>query len=241
LKTFLDIVPSIFTKNELALKHNEALERLGAYNLTIFISLFICCALVIYVYLRYYKKILQIITSVISYGASLQIQREGYSFFRAFSISLFIIYVISGTIFFTDLCIYWGWFKHTSSQLITTITALAIIILILGRGMLNNLLGLITKEKTVTDDSFFQYTSNTYVGGLIMLVICLLLHYSNFSAMYLFPIGLGFLGLLFMLRMARIMAYGYLAYGFSIFHIVLYLCAIEIIPLAVFIKVIVQS
>jgi hypothetical protein len=234
-------VPSIFVEHELALKHNETLIRYESYNLPVFISLFICCALVMYIYLCYYKKSLQVFSSVVSYGAGQQIQREGHSFFRPFSVSFFLIYMICGAIFFTDLSVYMGWFRNLPTGIITLLCALAIDILVLIKGVLSNLLGVIIKENNATKDSFSQYAFSLYSGGLVMLILCLLLHYSNFSAMYLFPVGLGLLGILFMLRMIKIVAFGYLQYGFSIFHLLLYLCVIEIIPLVVFVKVIVGS
>ena len=188
MKVFLEIIPSIFAKNELFLKHNEALPRIEPYNLPVFILLFISCALVIYIYLRYYKKSLQVFLSVVSYGVFQQIQRDGYSFFRSFSISLFLIYVICSAIFFTDLSIYSGWFKNIPAEMITLVSVLAIGILVLAKGILSNLFGIIIKEKNATEDSFFQYTFSLYTGGLVMLVICLLIHYSNFSSMCLFPL-----------------------------------------------------
>ncbi len=149
--------------------------------------------------------------------------------------------MICGAIFFTDLSVYMGWFRNLPTGIITLLCALAIDILVLIKGVLSNLLGVIIKENNATKDSFSQYAFSLYSGGLVMLILCLLLHYSNFSAMYLFPVGLGLLGILFMLRMIKIVAFGYLQYGFSIFHLLLYLCVIEIIPLVVFVKVIVGS
>jgi uncharacterized protein DUF4271 len=234
-------VPSIFVKHELSLKHNEALVRNESYNLSIFISLFICCALAIYIYLRYYKKTLQVFSSLISYGAAQQIQREGHSFFRSFSVSFLLIYVICGAIFFTDLSIYQGWFSNISAEMITLLSIFAICILVLLKEALSNLLGVIIKENNANEDSFSQYALSLYAGGLVMLILCLLLYYSNFPSIYLFPIGLSLLGLLFALRMVKTLVFGYFQYGFSIFHLVLYICAFEIIPLAVFIKIIVKS
>lgn len=239
MKILLDIVPSIFARNELGLKHNEALQRIESYDLPIFISLFVCFGLAMYIYLRYYKKLVQICMSLLSYSASQQMQREGYSFFRSFSIYLFIIYVVCGAIFFTDLNIYFGWFKFVYSYTITMLFLLVIIVIVLIKGILKNVFGLITKEKNANDDVFFLYSSNLYLGGLIMLILCLLLHYSNFPSLYLLLIGLGLLGFLFALRMVRMLVFGRLQYGFSIFHLVLYLCTVEIIPLAICVKIII--
>lgn len=149
--------------------------------------------------------------------------------------------MICGSIFFTDLSIYSGWFKNSSSETITLLSALTIGIIFLTKKAVSHVVGLIIKEKSATDDYFFQYNLNTNTIAIIALVVCLLLHYSNVPSTYLFPIGIGIVGLLFVIRAAKTLAFGYLAYDFSIFHLVLYLCAFEIIPLAVFVKIIVRS
>jgi len=241
LKTLLDIVPSIFLRHELALMHNETLPRDASYNIPVFIMLFVCCCLVIYLYLVHYKKTLLVLSSVLSYSAGQQIQREGYSFFRSFSISLFFIYAVCGAIFFSELSVYMGWFRSLPSSLITPLCIFSICLFVFVKGLLNNLLGIVIKEKNATEDLFYQYTFGLYIGGLFMLILCLLLHYSNFQAMYLFPVGLSLLGFIFIVRIVKTIAFGYLQYGFSIFHLVLYICAFEIIPLAVFVKVIVRG
>jgi hypothetical protein len=237
----LQITQSIFSNNELALKHQEAVERVGNYNFPVFVLLFISCALAMYVYLRYYKKTLQVFSSVVSYGASQQIQRDGHSFFRSFSLSLFLIYMICGGIFFTDLSTYFGWFRIVSPDTRMFISILFIGFLILLRRILGRLFGLIVKEKAAIEDYFFQYSFNIYVGAFALLMFCLLLRYSNLPASHLFPIAIGVLGLLYSIRIAKILAFGYSTYGFSLFHLVLYLCAVEIIPLALFVKIIVNG
>lgn|GEM_PF-1870307 len=241
MKTLLQITQSIFTKHELAVKHTDSLERNWNYNLVAFLLIFVCFALVIYVYLRFYKKTLLVFSSVISYGASQQIQREGHSFIKSFSICLFLIYMICGGIFFTDLSVYSGWFKNISVDVIKLVSIISIGILIIVRRFLSQALGSVIKEKNATEDLFFQYAFGAYIGALIMLACCLLLHYSNIAPAYLFPLGISTLGLLYGIRVIKTLAFGYTMYGFSLFHLVLYLCAVEIIPLAVFVKVIVNS
>jgi hypothetical protein len=241
LKTLLQITQSIFAQHLLETKHKEVLVRNETYNIPVFTLLFICCALVMYVYLRYYKKTVQMFSATISYGALQQVQREGHSFIKSFSICLFLIYMICGGIFFTDLSIYSGWFRNTSTEKLTMLSIAAILGLILVRRIVSRGVGLIIKEKNATEEWFFQYTFGVYVSALIMLVFCLLLHYSNAPAAYLFPLAISIITLLYSIRVVKTVAFGYSAYGFSVFHLVLYLCAIEIIPLAVFVKLIVNS
>ena len=125
--------------------------------------------------------------------------------------------------------------------MITAISILSLGVLILVKRLFNNVFGLIIKEKSSLEDSYFQYAFNVYAEGLVLFIFCLLIHYSNLPAAYLFPLCLGILGLIFTIRAIKTIVFGYLTHGFSVFHLVLYLCAIEIIPLAVFVKIIVNS
>ena len=184
---------------------------------------------------------MQIFSAVVSYGALQQIQREGHSFVKSLSVSLFLIYIVCGGIFFVDASTYWGWCSHTSADVITILAIIVILVLILARRIVSRSLGLIIKEKNATEDWFFQYAIGIYVGALIMLVFCLLLHYSKVSPSYLLPLAICIITLLYAIRMVKTLAFGYSVYGFSLFHLVLYLCAVEIIPLAVFVKLIVNS
>jgi len=149
--------------------------------------------------------------------------------------------MVCGGLFFADLSIYQGWFKNVSIELIKWVSIILVGVLILFRRLLNQALGSIIKEKTATEDLFFQYAFGIYISALVMLVCCLLLHYSNIPPAYLFLVGISVLGLIYGIRAVKIMVFGYTVYGFSPFHLVLYLCAVEIIPLAVFVKVIVNS
>jgi hypothetical protein len=241
LKTFIQIPQSIFAGHELVLRHNQTLFRDGSYNVPVFFLLFVCCALLIYVYIRFYKKSLHVFSAVIRYASSQQVQREGHSLFKAFSIALFLIYIICGGVFFTDLSVYMGWVKNIPSDKIIILSISVLGLLILAKRFLNVVFGIIIKEKNATEDSFFQYSFNLYTGGLILFIFCLLIHYSEVPGMYLFPLCLSILGLLSLLRLIKIIVFGYRQYGFSVFHLLLYLCAIEIIPLAVFVKIIVNS
>jgi len=149
--------------------------------------------------------------------------------------------MICGAIFFTDLSTYFGWERQIPSDIITLLAILVIGVVILIRRVITYLLGLIIKEKNAAEDYFFQYSFNLYVGAFVLLAFCLLLRYSHLPASYLLPITISLLGVLYAIRMVKIMAFGYSIYGFSLFHLVLYLCAVEIIPLAVFVKIIVNS
>ena len=149
--------------------------------------------------------------------------------------------MVCGGIFFSDLTTYKGWFKASSTDTVKLISIIALAIIILLRRFLNQALGAMVKEKSATEDLFFQYAFGTYINAFVLLACCLLLQYSNIPPVYLFPVGISVLGLIYGIRVVKTLVLGFATYGFSLFHLVLYLCAVEIIPLAVFVKVIVNS
>ena len=121
------------------------------------------------------------------------------------------------------------------------LSILVIVLFMVIRRVLTLSIGLMTKEKNASEDMFFQFASEMYTRALVLLLFCLLLHYSALNPVYLFTICLSILALLYAIRVVKLLIYGYSIYGFSLFHLVLYLCAVEIIPLAVFVKIIVKS
>jgi hypothetical protein len=217
--------------------YGTAIPREISYNVPVFILLAGACALLLTVYLLYYKKTLQLVQGVFSYGSSRQLQREGYSFFKFFSISLTGIYIISAAVFFTYLNQQRQWVAQgqTNKVLFLSLAFLSSVVII--KRSLPAIFTLFLRNKKALTDYFFQYSFSIKAEGLVLLPICLLLYYSTVPPVLLLSIGLGLPSLIFLLRIARALAWAGSEYGVSVFHIVLYLCTVEILPLAVFIKV----
>ncbi len=217
--------------------NGTALPREISYNVTVFVLLISACVLVLFVYLLYYKKVFQLIKGVLSYGSSRQLQREGYSFFKFFSLALIGVYIICAAVFFSYLNERGGWITLSNNQWILPFSVIFLATLLLTKKLSSRFLSLFLKNQKALNDYFFQYSFSVKTEGLFLLPLCLLLYYSTIPPVYLMVIGLAVPALVFMLRIARTLLWGGAEYGFSVFHIVLYLCTVEIIPLAVFIKV----
>ena len=231
----------IFSSHNLLPFHAGAVPRNVSYNFPVFILLTCACILLLAVYLVYYKKTWQLVQGVFSFGALRQLQREGYSFFKFFSLALTLVYIICISIFFVDLNDRMHWIRLQNDQwlLPTSIVVLAVLLLI--KKMSSAVVSIFLKNQKALNDYFFQYSFSIKAEGLLLLPVCLLLHYSAVSAVYLIPLGLLIPTLLFSLRVIRTLSGGRAEYGFSVFHIVLYLCTVEIIPLVVFIKILVAG
>src|ERR1700739_3862307 len=101
----------IFSSHNLAPFPSVILPREASYNLTIFIFLVSASTLLLFVFVLYFKKIVQLVQGVFSYSSSKQFQREGYSFFKFFSLALTAVYIICASIFFSDLNERMQWIK----------------------------------------------------------------------------------------------------------------------------------
>lgn len=219
------------------LNYGTAIPRQVSYNVPVFILLMLACVLTLFVYLLYYKKALQLVQGVFSYSSSRQLQREGYSFFKFFSLALTAVYIICAAIFFSYLNESAGWVQLRDQRMVLPLSVGFLAALLLLKRVLVEIGALLLKNRKALSDYFFQYSFSIKTQGLLLLPICLLLYYSSAPASYLIALGIGLPALVFLMRMIRVIAWGSSEHGVSVFHIVLYLCTVEIIPLAVLIKV----
>jgi hypothetical protein len=231
----------IFSAHNLAPFHAQALPREVSYNFLVFILLVGAGTLLLFVYLLYFKKTLQLVQGVFSYGSSRQLQREGYSFFKFFSLALTLVYIICAGIFFTDLNDRMHWIGLQNHNLLLFLCLIFLAVLLLMKKMSAAVFSLFIKNQKALNDYFFQYSFSIKTEGLLLLPVCLLLHYSAVPAPYLLLLGLLIPTIIFSVRVIRALLWGRAEYGFSVFHIVLYLCTVEIIPLVVFIKILVAG
>jgi hypothetical protein len=231
----------IFSAHNLSPLHSGVLPRDVSYNFPVFILLTAAAILLLFVYLLYFKKTLQLVQGVFSYGSSKQLQREGYSFFKSFSLALTLVYIICASIFFTDLNSRMHWIVMQNSALLLPLCIVCLTAVLLVKKMSSAIFSLFLKNQKALNDYFFQYSFSIKTEGLLLLPVCLLLHYSAVLPAVLLLFGLAIPALIFSVRVVRTLLWGRAEYGFSVFHIVLYLCTVEIIPLVVFIKILVAG
>ncbi len=233
--------PHIFSAHNLEPFHPGVLPREVSYNFPVFILLVGASTLLLFVYLLYFKKTLQLVQGVFSYGSSRQLQREGYSFFKFFSLALTSVYIICASIFFMDLNTRMHWIILQNNQWLLPACLSCLTALLLAKKMSSSVFSLFLKNQKALNDYFFQYSFSIKTEGLLLLPVCLLLHYSAMPPIYLLSLGLVIPAIIFVVRIIRTLLWGRAEYGFSVFHIVLYLCTVEIIPLVVFIKILVAG
>lgn len=230
-------VPSVIMQVNTEGVYGVAVPREVSYNVPVFILLITASALALFVYLLYYKKTMRLMHGVFNLGALKQLQREGYSFYNFFSLSLFAVYVITVAVFFTFINEKQGWVKLSDGRFILPLSLVFMAFLVALRKITVLLFAPLLRARKPLGDYFFQYSFSVKTEGLLLLPICLLLYYSSVPSSLLVSAGMGLLVFIFLERFLRTAVYAGPEYGFSLFHILLYLCTVEIIPLAVFIKV----
>ena len=132
---------------------------------------------------------------------------------------------------------YYGVIPNNSSGIIFWLISLGVII---ASVTLRHLLCVLTGRISGEEEVFIEYLHGVYqfyrFSALIIIVIIILMSYT-----VLLPVGpgiiLGFivLGLMYLIRVVRLMIF-FIARNISIFYFILYLCALEILPVLVLVK-----
>lgn len=184
---------------------------------------------------------MRLLQGLFNFGALQQMQREGYSYYNFFSLSLFAIYALSSAVFFSFLNEKMQWIKADNKNLVLFAAFLFVMLIPIIRKLGALLFPALFKSRKAFADYFFYYSLSVKTGGLLLLPVCLLLYYSHLPSVYLMMAGLSIPALVLVIRVLRTLIWGGSGYGVSVFHILLYLCTVEFIPLLVFIKILLSG
>lgn len=105
--------------------------------------------------------------------------------------------------------------------------------------LLIQLIGKIFKTPQATYLYLVHSTMINNIGGLLYLPVLIFMAYAPIP--FLFPIAFGLLGLLYLMKLGRAGLAGWQETKFSKLHLFLYLCALEILPLALIFKILLTS
>jgi len=184
------------------------------------------------------KRLALIFSSVFSRSSANLLIRESNAFrFQSFSF-LLIIYLISITLFVFQVFRYLspGSVDFWPNILFYLKIVGAFIAFFLIKITTIRIVGFIFKNPHTAS----EYIQNMFIfnlfAGIILLPLVLFIHYSH-SSLFLF-VSFGFLIILMILRFIRGIFVGLSDHKFSLFHLFLYLCTLEILPLIVIAKLI---
>lgn len=184
---------------------------------------------------------MKLLQGLFNFGALQQMQREGYSYYNLFSLALFAVYILSTAVFFSFLNGHLHWISPGNENLVLFSALFFVMMLPVVRKLGALVFPLLFKNRKAFADYFFYYSLSVKTTGLLLLPVCLLIYYSHLPPGYLMMAGLIITVLVFATRIMRTLLWGGSGYGVSVFHILLYLCAVEFIPLSVFIKILLSG
>jgi len=184
----------------------------------------------------YEKRIGLLFTSVFSRSSLTILTREGSLWRHQSFIPLLIIYITSITLFLFEVTEYYNPGSSTglSGLLLFVEIVGAYLLLFSLKVLVIRMTGWIFRNQQIA----FEYTQNIFIinifGGIILLPLILLINYS-IPEVFIF-IASGLLAILMLYRFVRGIAIGLSDAKFSLFHLFLYLCTLEILPLVIIAK-----
>jgi len=183
------------------------------------------------------KKIIKIFISIFSIQASKQLIREDYKLYKRVSIFLSTCFILVISFLICLINDYFGlilksyslFYQYLFFILITTFIYLTKIVSTL-------ILSHITSSYEIGKEYVFNLFVFCQIAGIILFPIVVFLQFSKYPAEWFLYPGLIVCGSIYILRVFRGLVISSLEQNIGILYIILYLCALEILPLLVLVR-----
>jgi hypothetical protein len=210
-------------------------SNLDGFTIAIVFSLFVLS----WMKMVYQKFIVQIVSSIVDYQVAMRLYRERNVLFRNVSIGLHFIFYINMGLFIFYLMDYYNHSQQLfQSNFISILVYSAFVFIVYNiKSLTSKILGHIFEVQ----ENFMIYSHNINLYnkniGLFLFPIIILYPFINekFKPLIIYA-GLLLLFIMFLLRSYR-SAQIIIRKGISLFYLILYLCAIEILPVLLLVKV----
>jgi hypothetical protein len=229
-------------KNIITLKPNtvsflpgkERIEsNLDWFTITIVFSLFVFSLIKV----TYQKFIVQIVTSIIDYQVAMRLYRERNVLFRNVSFGLHFVFYANIGLFINYLVDYYNLTPLFQNNFVNILFYCTTVLFIYNiKSLTSKILGYIF----LVQDNFSQYIHNVNLYnkniGLFLFPIIIIYPFTldKFKPFVIYA-GLLLLLIMFLLRSYR-SAQIIMRKGISLFYLILYLCAVEILPVLLLVK-----
>lgn len=231
---------TFFTTESLKGSYFNPIEKPKTSNDWIAVHLIILFILLAWVRYFYRKRLSQVFSSAIANHYYYQLTREGNLFRERISIPLFIIYLVSLSLFIYLLIDYFVPPSFTDLQGIKLFSAIILIVLvvwILKNGIIN-LTGIIFKDYNSSGDILLtNFVFNLVLGLILLPVVIIGVYYNSENILYA---GLIIWLLLTLYRIGRELFSAISLSNYSLYYRILYLCTLEILPLLVITKLVIR-
>lgn len=212
-------------------ERNES--NLDWFTVTILFSLFVFS----WIKVIYQKFIVQIVTSIIDYQVAMRLYRERNVLFRNVSFGLHFVFYANIGLFINYLVDYYNFTHLFHNNFVNILSYCGIVLFIYNiKSLTSKILGYIF----LVQDNFSQYIHNVNLYnkniGLFLFPIIIIYPFTldKFKPFVIYA-GLLLLLIMFLLRSYR-SAQIIMRKGISLFYLILYLCAVEILPVLLLVK-----
>jgi hypothetical protein len=191
-----------------------------------------------WVKMLYQKYVIQVITSSVNYQASIRLLRERNVLFRNMAVGLNFVFAINVGLFILFLIQFFGLKQvHQDNFISVVIYSLAVTLLYNIKTFFCKLVGYIFMVR----EEFSEYIHNIHLFnkniGLLLFPIVIVFPYINdFFKPFVFYLGISVVILMLVLRTFRGIQI-IMRKGVSTFYLILYLCAVEILPVLLLVKI----
>lgn len=183
------------------------------------------------------KKIIKIFTSIYSIQASKQLIREDYKLYKRVSVLLSVCFILIISFLICLINDYFGlilksyslFYQYLFFILVTTFIYLTKIVSTL-------VLSHITSSHEIGKEYVFNLFVFCQIAGIILFPVVVFLQFSKCPAEWFLYPGLIVCGSIYILRIFRGFVISALEQNIGILYIILYLCALEILPLFILVR-----
>lgn len=232
----------IFQNHLLSPLNQEAVlrpETPDVWALSIFVLAFI---VLVIIRINNGKRMLAVFNSFFSFTNTRQLIREDYRLRKPLSLSLLLVYLTMLAYLLYKINSYLTIIPSTGKGYLDYLIILAGLLIFDGlKALANILLGKLIEEESSIRDYIFSSAILFKGTGVFLFPVLLVFYLADFQPYVLIAIGGSIVFLFFSIKLIRGVLIGYGQYGFSVFHLFLYLCTLEILPLVVLIKILISQ
>lgn len=240
--TNLTSINHIFISHELSVKNQSGIPIGKGENYWVAVLLMLGLSLIVLIRVTSPKKFFILIRSFFLFNAAKQLIREDYRLNKGSSLILIFLFLVNFPFLLFKINEYYKFFPYSFSDLYFYFILMFLIVLVYFiKFVFLKVIGTLTRNQLLADEYAYYSFLSIKGAGLFVYPVLIFLEYSQLSNLTFIAVGLVICATFYALRLARGMLILINSDGVSIFHLFLYLCGLEIIPLIVIIKILVSG
>lgn len=201
--------------------------------------LFFCFVVYVYLKTQYRKKINEVFNVFFSNRTLNKLSREDYALNNRLSLGMMLVFILTSSLFLYELNDRYKWMKTIYGYEFWTYVKIILIVsgLFFSKIFMVRMLGMIFNRSHEAEEQIFNIFLFNKVLGLFLfpIVIGIVFIDAHYKNLFIYSVPI-LLSLIFIYRILRSFSSYITDSNFSKLYLFMYLCALEIIPLVVIIK-----